>query len=124
MHAWEAFDEGEELLLGAEIFTNRVKPGIKLQPHTHQRVGRVGVIIEGNDPEPAAAEDVMQRSFGEPKRHTVVFARRADIVVAGHIDHMRKDRTRLGLQVVAAPAELLRQQRARTSCIDDIVAAW
>ncbi len=54
-------DELAELLFGSQVIALGIQARVELQTDTAQGIGRSGVIVEGNNPQPAALEDVMKR---------------------------------------------------------------
>ncbi len=53
----------------------RMNSAIEHQPNTTERIGAVLVIVERNDPEPAALEDVVQRALRQRIFQSVVLSR-------------------------------------------------
>ncbi len=63
---------------------------------------------------------MVECAFRKPERMPVRLTRRAHVVVTGHIDHVREDRARVGLEIAMAPAQFVGQEGAHTAGIDDV----
>jgi hypothetical protein len=110
--------EAVELLLGRAVGF-RVQPRVELDADAAQRVGGAGVVVEGDDPHPAAAEQVVQGSLVPPAREAGVG--QAHVVEGPDPDEVVEQ----GPGVVPEPCrlltqgELLRQHRPVTTGVHD-----
>ncbi len=120
-HTGKLLDKAVELLLGRQLLADGVDAWIQLQTDAAQRIGGSFVIVEGDHPEPAPLEDVVQRAFGDAEGQTVVFLSSAHLVKAGHVDHVGEDGARVRLQVKLAQPELVGKGRAKAGGVDDKV---
>jgi hypothetical protein len=88
-----ALDEGEpadvvpELLGGGHRVVARVVARVELQAHAAQRVGRRGVVVERDDPDPPALEHVVHGADVPRERRPVLLARMGVVVERVDADH-------------------------------------
>ena len=110
VHVGELFYELEKFLFGSQVVTLRVETRIKLQPHAAKRIGRVGVIVEGDDPQPTTFEDVMQCAFREPIRMPKFLLRWTNVIETRNVNQMGENRARVREAITMPPVEFVGKQ--------------
>ena len=79
------------------------------------------MIVERDDPEPAALEDMVKAAFGEAEWVTVFCARSAHFVEAGNVNHVCVDASHVRLEVAMPATVFLGEDGFHSACVDHVV---
>src|SRR6266446_669982 len=112
-------------------FLLRVHPGfgmnvsVKHQPDAAERIGALLMIVEGNDPKPAALKDMMQRALRKRILKAMLLLRRSDLVIQSYSYHMGEDRPRISAEVVRVVTKLepMRQHGLHAGAVNQVLAS-
>ena len=93
---------------------------INRQTNTNKRIGGERVIVERDDPEPAALETVVERALVIGDRQRIV-----SFIERRHIDHMGKESPRMMFEPawIVAQAKMVRENAFVPGAIDEVAGA-